>query len=358
VVSEVQGISDLRTQISWDELKDDESLNLEKLLKLEGGSETHVLNICVNSPPSSSSLEKKFTVAIDIKTIVKEVEEDDMIAVYDLFSVNFPVLSFPFRAKMLISPRYDSDDSKYMPSPFIVPEDTSGENLILPVPVRLWLANVLISNPIPEIDILNVDFNIKPSNSELILDMIDKTQSDTTTGNFSQLFSTKSKSGYSHRTVTVLTTADISWKRENTDSHQIFTSEEWEIVLPLSDPRVLLTAEQYDGKEVMLKYILENPTPRIFNFTSQLIVDQTEFQASGWNFKDSRNIFPMNHNLFPVLPFSRHEIIYYGKYQCDDQYLQLPTLKVFDVNYKVGLPSLSVDESIVIKSGLLYLKLK
>ena len=357
VISEIQDKTDLRTQISWDDLKDDESLNLEKLVKLEGGSDTHVLNICVNSPPSSTSLENKYTVAIDIKTIVKEVEQDDMIAVYDLYSVNYPVLGYPFGPKILISPRYDSDDSRYMPSPFIVPEGTTGEDLILPIPVRLWLANVFISNSIPGIDILKVDFNIKPNNRELILDLIGNTQNDAT-GNYSQLFTTKSKSGYSHRTVTVLTTVDICWKRENSDSEQVFTTEEWEVVLPLSDPRVLLTAEQYDGKKVMLKYILENPTPRIFNFTSQLIVDQTELKTSGWNFQDSRNIFPMKHNLFPVLPFSRHEMIFYGRHQCDEQYLQLPTLKVFDVNYKVGLPTLSVDDSIVIKSGVLYLKLK
>lgn len=365
ILSDGQTESGLTSLVNWDGLKDDEPLSINELTEDEvGRSKTHGLHILVNKSTTENMDTNKTiknsnnscTLMIDIKTRVTELE-NKIESIYENYSIEYPIIKKIFDLNLIISPRFDEDEATYMPSPFFIPEDT--QNLVLPIPVRLWLGNVEIKKCL-DIDIINIEFDIKPNINEVIIEKKESTTTTTSTSHhFHQLFTTKSKNGYSHRTITTTTVVKITWKRKNNDMEQIFTSDEWEIVLPLSDPRVLLKVEpEKSSNKIMFKYILENPTPRIFNFTTQL------FSEIDWRFEDKRNIVPLKQEPFSILPFSRHVMIFYGQHlnslnnDSGITHVKLPNFKVYDIDYKFGLPTLSVDENIFVKSGVLYWKRK
>ena len=135
-----------------------------------------------------------------------------------------------------------------------------------------------------QLEIVDIEFNIVSKNPELIIDLINN---DTNNTIENQQFITRSKSGFSHRNVTVVSSAIIKWKRRNhndndNDDDEIineFETPEWEITLPLSEPRVLFRIieqeqeqeQEQDAKHnncYKLQYILENPTPSIYIYYS------------------------------------------------------------------------------------------
>ena len=105
-----------------------------------------------------------------------------------------------------------------------------------------------------------------------------------------------------------------------------------------------------------------------------------------WIFNNSKNIVPLIQPPFPVLPFSRHYMDFIGEYLpalegmsdsnsnlgCGSESgcgsrsgcglgLKLPKFKVFDVQYKVTLPIVSVLKDIISipkNTGNLYYKPK
>lgn len=329
---------------SWDSQKDDEPLNLETL---EDGSHTLYLY--------TREWNQEF-INVELQTVLEQESTENEKTIYDTASVSIPVLPNPFSVSFVVMPTY-RERAADMPSPFILPYKSDHN---MPIAVRLWEGKLDIFDQYKEfmedaagekLEIVSVDFQLVSKNPELLVDLID------TPKLYAQQFITKSKSGFSHRNVEILSSAVIKWKRKNSDLVVEFQTPEWEIKLPLSEPRVLLKVEKV-GDIYGLQYILENPTPRIFTFTTEL----SGFEQ-GWNFEqDDRNVIPFRQSAFPVLPFSRHHMGYFGRYETDDEttteslsLIKLPTFKVFDVQYKVALPTIPVTTNILIRDGNLYI---
>ncbi|KAF6070552.1 Gryzun, putative trafficking through Golgi family protein [Candida albicans] len=363
--------------INWDGFKDDEPLNL---INLQENDNIHTLYIFTrnwNQEYLNIELQTYTENENEEENDKDEDEDEDEVVVYDIATFTIPVLSKPFSCQYVITPDF-RDKATDMPSPFILPNKTDHN---MPIAVRLWEGKLKIIDEYKEfmeeslrnkeqqqqqqqqqLEIVDIEFNIVSKNPELIIDLINN---DTNNTIENQQFITRSKSGFSHRNVTVVSSAIIKWKRRNhndndNDDDEIineFETPEWEITLPLSEPRVLFRIieqeqeQEQDAKHnngYKLQYILENPTPRVFTFTTQL----TDYEDQ-WIFNNSKNIVPLIQPPFPVLPFSRHYMDFIGEY--------LPASEVFDVQYKVTLPIVSVSKditSIPKNTGNLYYKPK
>lgn len=339
-------VSMIDCKVCWEGLKDDEALTLDNL----DSSETrHVtLNVSVHSTSllAEEQLRKSsdsYQMVLELNTLVVELSETDVVS-YDTADYTFPILNSPFQTGITISPRYRETDENVndIPNPLILHEPN---HLSMPIVTRIWQSNLSIANKADSISIDSITFNIKSKNPEIFIDLVDS-PSDT-----QQLFTTRSKNGISHRNVTMAVSVNINWKRN--DIVNTFISEDWEIVIPLSDPRVLMRIEKMEEKHVRLKYVIENPTPRIFTFSSKLIDDNERFI---WNFSLEKNMMPLVQPRFPVLPFNRFHLDYEASYNSTDDIIELPQLKVFDLQYKVSLPTLPVTGDIVSKDGKLLWK--
>ncbi|VEU20044.1 DEKNAAC100491 [Brettanomyces naardenensis] len=112
----------------------------------------------------------------------------------------------------------------------------------------------------------------------------------------------------------------------------------WKGSLPHMDPRMLVDLKEIGEGDIEVDYILENPTGRIFQFSSTLAT--SEFFKI-YDYKNQMN--------FLVLPFMKERIKF--RYRIMDEYkekqlLRLPELKVYDLNYKVYLNQLIVTDKI------------
>ncbi|KAK6201204.1 Gryzun, putative trafficking through golgi-domain-containing protein [Scheffersomyces amazonensis] len=375
-----QKVDEFNIQSNWNDLKDDEVLDLSNLV--DTGQEYHKLNVNIFKPPNTNyKSDEGFNICIDIKAIIIENEDEhehgsppldlQPSLIYDVGNYNLPIIVNPFSCRYIISPRLRMD-SNDMPSPFLLNSETPTP-ASMPIATRTWLGKVsfidnfkLFEHEQPQnLQVVDVEFHIKSSNGDLIVDIINEPiinhnhkdkDKDKEELKYQQLFTIRSKNGYSHRDVQTLTSVIIKWKRLDQESINIYKSEEWKIVLPLSDPRVLLTIvpDKSDSQKCILRYVLENPTPRIFTFTTQLSNEDNQNQ---WDFSYDDNIVPLRQTPFPVLPFTRHIMEFVSKFTSPDSMIKLPSFKVFDVQYKILLPTLSVDDNITVsKQGLFWNK--
>lgn len=329
---------------SWDSHKDEEPLDLTKL---EDGAHTLFLY--------AREWSQEF-IHVELQTITENTSNDDEKTVYDTASISIPVLPSPFSVSYVVMPSY-RDKAGDMPSPFILPFKSDHN---MPIAVRLWEGRLDIVDQYKKfmegstgehLDIVSIDFLLVSKNPELIVELVNTPQDN------AQLFITKSRSGFSHRNVEILCSAVVKWKRKNSNLLVEYQTPEWVTKLPLSEPRVLFRAEK-DNDRFKLQFILENPTPRIFSFTTEL----SGFEQD-WDFlQDERNVTPLRQGIFPVLPFSRHNMEFYGTYTRNDDLstsssdrIKLPNFRVFDVQYKVTLPTIPVSENITIRDGTLYI---
>lgn len=349
---------DYTIRTSWNDLKDDEPLKLS-----EDSPDMVLLNLSIQSRPSIE-LKEGIKLMLNFKfvqeTNTENTEGDVNIpTLFDISNFEFDLVKEPFELKYGIAPRYRNQmgAENDMPNPFII---NKGSSISMPVATRAWIGNVTFSSRLSSsIDIISTNINIKSMNPEVQLDCLGLTVPQVHAlpepQTFSRSFVTTSKTGFTHRNVVVSSVGTIFWKRKNSEIINEFKSIYWEVTLPLADPRVLLMVKKGDDDSVWnLHYVIENPTPRIFSFSTQLLDEQD----SGWGYIDELNLVPFVQPPFPVLPFLRHAIDFYAKYggSKEEKMVKLPQLKVFDINYKVGLPTLSVSEDVTSVEGLLYFK--
>lgn len=353
-------LSLINPTISWDGLKEDEALVLEDLDKFDLKSTLLHIGIHSTSLHAEEVLKKSnksYRIVLDLKTLVKEESDDDgsdqSLAIYDTANYELPVLNTPFHCKYAIRPRYREGESNDMPNPFIL-HDSEHNHLSMPIVTRLWLGYMTLVDKYTEyqgtegecLEVISTKYTIKSKIPEVVVDVVDPNGDM-----FQRLFTTKSKNGVSHRNANVIVSATIEWRRSKSQETNTFETEEWEILLPLSDPRVLLQVEKVESqpKSVKFKYVIENPTPRIFSFSTKLIDENERFI---WTFEDDRNLLPLQQPKFPVLPFNRFLMEYYGQYNLSgEEVIQLPLFKVYDVQYKVSLPTLPVVNDISIRDN-------
>lgn len=365
----------INSQIYWDGLKDDEALDLNNLSQGVYKLLIGIHNSSLQSEEILKASGKTFKMFVELKTLVIEengVSNDELmdsnaITTYDTADFVLPILNTPFDSKFSISPRVRDEGVNDIPCPFIL-HDNEHDGLSMPISTRSWMGNLKLEDKFEDNDDIDeslvvekISYDIRSSSPDILVDFFEDDQEGQDKDQqrpLSKLFTTRSKNGFSHRNVTMLILANIHWTRKGTGRSYELTPPEWEIMLPLADPRVLLqlTKPKSDEKLVKLKYIIENPTPRIFTFSTKLVDENDRFI---WNFDDDRNMFPLVQQRFPVLPFNQFVLEYYSSYNVNnEEIVQLPQLKVVDVHYKVNLPTLPVAKDIIIKDNILHWKVR
>ncbi|CCE86758.1 Piso0_005268 [Millerozyma farinosa CBS 7064] len=366
---------DLGTHASWSNMKEDEPLDLKQLYHEGGPAENeYVLHLIIRPKSLQAVLEnndlaKNFKVKLDLSVITKDKNRnknsENQVLIYPVAETSFGVKASPFDFKLSISPRYREEGSSDMPCPFVIfpsssqlkaPSDEGYS--FMPLAVRLWQVNLMFSDfeqNTRGLEIKSIKIFMEPNNPELAIEEV--TEATISRSNvITQMFTTRSKSGFSHRNVTVKFSATIDWKRKGSEDINSSNTHKWDVALPLSDPRVILVAEKLEENRFKMKYVIENPTSRIFNFSTHLI---TENLNAEWHFDDIRNLAPLQQESMPVLPFNRHSIVYYASVSTEAglKLLKLPSFKVFDVNYRVSLPTLVTTDDVIVKeNNTLYWK--
>lgn len=348
-------------QTNWKDLKDDEDLSILNLFDSDGTVESSI-QVSIRKPPS---MLPKLDIKLVLEMQLLVGESDKSLSVYDLKVIDVPVLWRPFLTKLGVTPRYREDSSLDMKNPFIL-SDKEGDvdkNLSMPSPSRVWAAEATIKDTHQligknSITIKRCLFTLRSKNPEVEVQIIEDARQSALYA--SQVFVSNSRHRYSHRLIGVAVSALYIWTRGENGPENEFETDEWEVSLPLQDPRVLLhSAVTKDGKTV-LKYVIENPTSRIFTFTTSLTTEESALRGVNWKFEDDSNIVPLKQGAFPVLPFSRHEMVFTGTYEVDEdeaiEQVELPQMHVYDLNYKVSLPTLPVSESVVARAERLYMK--
>lgn len=352
---------DLPVQTNWEQLKDDEPLPILQEINSDQASFSRSLRMSIRKPPGTLSTQGNLRVVLEIQLLV--TESTGVVSIYELETYLLPIVVEPFGSLLSVSPNCNAKGELEMPNPFILGIDSGNpsKDYSMPLPSRTWRADIAIDDKLKlieagDMELLKAHLNLKSNNAEIVVEPVEETV--TTKDLVSQLFVTKSKHRFTDRNVTVVAQANFEWKRKGTDLVNVYETDEWELLLPLQDPRILLQVTDIDAQNMRLAYTIENPTPRILTFTTTLAVDGAALQGTNWLFKASRNLLPTKQSAFPVLPFSQYQMVYLGQYQLDEkeQDIQLPHLHVYDVNYKVSLPTLPLDDKVISDKLALYIK--
>lgn len=135
----------------------------------------------------------------------------------------------------------------------------------------------------------------------------------------------------------------IKWRRAGSRFVNSFSSQPWKLKLPLSEPRVLLEVQKLE-KGATLRYYIENPTTRIFNF-STFITGNDFFDVEG----DLKEIPHLQ-----VQPFTRLVLEFEATARkVTSGLIKIPPLRVYDLVYKVTLPvMLAVLDGIAVKGEI------
>lgn len=352
---------DLRVQENWESLKDDESLDILDFVSSSDETCKKTLQVGISRPPSVTALKRRnLSVLFAINLVV--IEASGEVSIYELDSYTLPVMAEPFGTELAVFPRAREDGTLPMPNPFVIGallEDSN--NFSMPLPSRTWAAKVTTNDVLQLlqsglIEITQVQISMKSKNPEVAVDsesaVVRRDQL------YEQLFLTSSKYRFAYRNVKVVTSAVFNWKRKDGAVENTYETEEWEITLPLQDPRVLLLLVREEAK-VELKYTIENPTPRILTFATTMSTESAAMKGINWGLDDVVNIVPLKQSAFPVLPFSQHTMRFTGKYHMEEasDKVELPHFQVYDVNYKVNLPTLSLEEDIEATESALIMKI-
>lgn len=362
VSQELDKRENVLVQTNWYSMKDDQPLSILDFLGSGNMSCSKKLNICVRYPPHTEDISlANLMVTLNVKMVVIEALGDE--SVYEIDAFHFPLIMQPFKTRLMVSPICKVEDNTQMPNPFILglASKEMQKDYSMPLPLRTWVVKVhigdhlkLLENEI--VEIVLTEFSIKSDNAEVCLVTLgDATLTDNVA---KQVFMNNSKHRFTNRSMAMAIGVRFGWKRTGSDTINYYEPREWESVLPLQDPRVLLQVQLQEHNQVKLKYTIENPTPRILTFTSDMTTQNAENAGTKWVFDDIVSLTPPKQMPFPVLPFSQFSLEYLGTFQLsiENTPVTLPQLQIYDVNYKVSLPTLAADENVISVNSTLILR--
>ncbi|KAG7888611.1 hypothetical protein KL908_005158 [Ogataea polymorpha] len=118
----------------------------------------------------------------------------------------------------------------------------------------------------------------------------------------------------------------------------------WKGTLPHMDPRALVSVD--DAEDALhVTYVIENPTSRIFQFSTTLSTSE--------NFK-IRN-YRNQHN-FSVLPFMKQVMRLQYEQLAGEEWTKLPEFRIYDLNYKIYLNAQPTSERLQARTDGLYVR--
>lgn len=235
----------------------------------------------------------------------------------------------PFKISLSFLPRIVDDD---IPSLFVVRDNDPK----LPKPSRHWLTKVVVVNDLSsDIELIGEELTFVSSNKHLICrEIVDKVETSKQGDKMvsDHFIETVIENGHTYRNITFDSMLTLKYKRKDSNAINEYQNKPWKFTLPLLDPRVLLDIEtNQDSKDVKLVFMIENPTTRIFSFAVNLVENQN-FQITGTK---TQNL--------SVLPYTRQKVEFHAV-PLASGWVNLPQLTVYDLSYRVNLPTLLVTD--------------
>lgn len=349
-------VDNLLIQASWEGMKDDEPVSILDFVNSTESKTVRTLRLSVRKPPTSQSI-ASLELSIHLNIGISVHEAAGTVSTYELETYELPLLDNAYETKIAMVPASDNG-ILHMPNPFVLNADgATAEDVSIPLPVRYWNAKVLVIDKYGliasgAIEVDPGDIFVKSTNPDIEIKYLEPSKLE---NSFVQPFVTKFRHRLTHRNVVVQASAQTQWKRKGSDRVTIQATDEKELSLALQDPRLLFQPE-VSGNVAHLRYTIENPTPRILTFTYELRTN--ELGNTSWLFEEQANLIPFRLNAFSVLPFSHFAINFTGSFAEDpaSNYVELPQLQVYDVNYRVTLPPLPINENAIFQGGKLVLK--
>lgn len=262
--------------------------------------------------------------------IVYYVNHDREVPMRDSLQVIIPIVN-PFTIGVSIYPRVREDD---LPKTFEIEEG----DVAIPKPSRYWLMRLaVVTEPDTGIKVFDDTLHLKSGNEHVlcreIVDNYRQRTKDAGDIESDHYIETVINDGHTYRNIAFEAVLSLKWQREGSDTVNEYIHEKWKLSFPLLDPRVLLDIDANDkNNDLVLTYLIENPTSRIFAFSTTLIENQA-FQVSGTK--------SLSH--LSVLPCTRQAIVFHVT-PLSTGLLQLPQLKVYDLDYRVNLPTLPITD--------------
>lgn len=313
-------LGDRKIETSWDE---DHTKLLElKSLKIDEELE-HLLKFEVPTTVENGAS----GISVNIK-VTYFVGNDYEVPIVENLNTKIVVVD-PFEISISFSPRLLD---KEFPSVFVVKDGDQPQ----PKPSRFWLTKVIIVNSLKtEIELLSEKISFVSCNKEILCKELLGKVSSQTKGNkmmSDHIIETAIENGRTYRNITFDSMLIIKYKRKRSGKIQEYHNKPWKFNLPLLDPRVLLDLETSEAsKDLKLIFMIENPTSKLFSFAVNLIENQN-FQVSG---SKVQNV--------SILPCTRHKIEYHAV-PLGSGWLNIPQLTVYDLNFRVNLPTLVVTD--------------
>ncbi|QPG76315.1 hypothetical protein FOA43_003701 [Brettanomyces nanus] len=297
-----------------------------------------------------SNHRQKVKVTFKFKYLMKNGDDT---TVETMKVVEIPILEI-FKLQFTINPSLSS----VIPSIFDV-----NETSVIPVHDRVWKCAALVRNvsflPISlkhfkfEIKCLSSNAKAELIESKSLPDELELTENDSEFTKLPFWFRSYCETGFLKRSIQVEIVLSFNYEDHNTNLefsplqlvHQ-YQTVIWKGSLPHLDPRMLVDIKEMDSV-IEVDYILENPTSKIFQFSSSLATSECFVNL---NYK--------NQQAFSVLPFVKE--IFKFRYKVVDEFknkklLRLPEFKVYDLHYKVYMNQLVVTDKIDhSKEGMFY----
>jgi tetratricopeptide (TPR) repeat protein len=276
-------------------------------------------------------------------TITYYINHDHEVPISNIIEAVLPIVD-PFKINVSIHPRVRDDD---LPKTFEIEEGDAA----IPKPSRYWFMKMTISTETDvDVKVLEDSLTLKSYNEHVICreltDQHEKNIKDAKIESYHYV-ETVIDDGHTYRNVSFEAVLALKWKREDSEVVNDYIHEPWKLSLPLLDPRVLLDVNTNDdNNDLILTYLIENPTSRVFSFSTSLIENQN-FQVTG-----TKSL-----NQLSVLPCTRQAVVFHAT-PLASGWLQLPQLKVYDLNYRVNLPTLPITERAQSHKQEVYVKVE
>lgn len=339
--------SNLYVQHNWDELKDDLPLDLLHFINSKEFTTLKLLHASVKRTHGAQVPENvQLKATLEFRLTISELA--GVLSTYKLALVDLEPLALPFGATVGVSPQISSSRN-LMPSPFIL--SITSEDYSMPQPSRLWLTKLMILDlekliEKGDIEIQSAKLFTKTKTSEIAVEWESPIEQNDEC--YQQTFAVRAKTHVTYSTIPIMVQGTFVWRRRDLDQTYTYTTKEEDFMVSVQEPRVFLEAQIVEKDVMKLKYTLENPTPRILTFSANLMTDRAALHGVTWSFNDHRNLVPLKQSAFPVLPFSFHHLTFYGAYRVHgpQNIIELPKFNVQDMNYKIELGTLALQENI------------
>lgn len=272
---------------------------------------------------------------------------------YDIPSHKYLSFAFsiinPFKVNVSIEPRLKDLDNIQDISKLVVKEST--ETNPNPKPSRYWLFRLHTFIDLKaDVEVVDEELIVKSENDKV--GCFEESEWKKTERIDNKLISshyleTEILDGHTHRNIQLEVLFKLKYKRVGSDVVSAYVNDPWKLTLPLLDPRVLLSIQKLEGNQLELTFMIENPTSKLFSFSTGLLENTHFTLLSGTKQLPNVSVNPLERQLikFTLALNSEGKTAAAGGGGGGTTWHQLPQLRVYDINYRVNLPTLPITDS-------------